>query len=382
MIHTANIKKRAKTALEKKAVEILEKPLSKDPKTADVDSEIADQVPLGVDHGFTSEEFLSQTTATCRQFFGYNSRKEMIAWMSVHWPNLKEEPVQTRGINRKLTDFQEACMTRMFMRTGINITMLAALWWISCSRCSRAIAKWMKRWEYHSKIFCRLTIDKEFLMKSQIKGMEERYGVPISHLVDGTVIETAKPRKNNAQHNSMYSNKIHGCGTLALAHTTPTGLGIMCTDNFGAGAQEVDLVRIYERWWAQYPAGFGRLVDKGFAWYTNVYYKNRNKAVFPAFLTKDSIQFSASKTKQLSPFEVKQGRKQSQERYVVETFFSRVKSFKLLAGVVHWGHIKYINAVYLTACASANMMKPLKYPMSWDSLSEDFEAAKKLKRSV
>ena len=84
-------------------------------------------------------------------------------------------------------------------------------------------------------------------MKSQVEGMEERYGVPISHLVDGTVIQTAEARKSNARRSITYSNKIHACGTLALAHTTPTGLGILCTDNFGAGAQEVDLVRIYER---------------------------------------------------------------------------------------------------------------------------------------
>ena len=75
-------------------------------------------------------------------------------------------------------------------------------------------------------------------------------------------------------------------------------------------------------------------------------------------------------------------RVQAKERYVVETFFSRVKSFKMLAGIVHWGHIKYINAVYLTACASANMMKPLKYPVSWTTLEKDFEAAKLLKRTT
>lgn len=160
-----------------------------------IDSEIEDRVPMGFDHGFTSNMLLSQTTETCRQIFGYNSHEEIIAWTSVHWPNLKEEPIETSEISHSLTDFQEACMTRMFMRTNINITMLAALWWTNRSRCSRAIAKWVKRWEYHSKILCRLKIDKEFLMKSQVDGMEHRYGVPISHLVDGTVIQIAHPTK-------------------------------------------------------------------------------------------------------------------------------------------------------------------------------------------
>jgi len=116
---------KATTSLDKKAAEIIALKFSDDPNFLDIDSGIASNQPMGYD--LTSQAFLYQTPHICRQFFGYNSREEMVAWMSVHWPNLKEEPIETAKKNRTLTEFQKACLTRMFMRTNINIGMLAAL---------------------------------------------------------------------------------------------------------------------------------------------------------------------------------------------------------------------------------------------------------------
>jgi hypothetical protein len=208
--------------------------------------------------------------------------------------------------------------------------------------------------------------------------MEEEYGMEISHLVDGTVCHTQSARASNAMKKVMYNHKIGGNGTLGISHTTPTGLCLLSTDMFGGNADEVDIMRIYQKWWDAYPPGFGRLVDKGFAWFTNVYYKHGNKGIYPAFLMAASKKYSKSGTKQLTPKEKISARKQSQQRYVVETFFSRVKSFLLLTGEVPWHHIRYINAAFLTACAAANTMKPLKEPISWATLEVDFEAAKSL----
>ena len=112
-----------------------------------------------------------------------------------------------------------------------------------------------------------------------------------------------------------------------------------------------------------YPRGFGRLVDKGFAFYTNVYCKHRNKGINPAFLTKGSIARSACGTKQLSAAEVQESAKQSKDRCVVETVFSRVKSEELLKGGVFWTSLKYVNAAYVVGCMTANMLNPLKAPV-------------------
>ena len=336
--------------------------------------------PPPPDTGYTSEEFLSQTKDTCRQFFGYNSRNEMLAWMSVHWPHLKQDVTQGIGIKRGLTPFEECCFTRMFMRLKISIGRLAALWRIGATKASRAVLKWMPRWEYHSKFWCRLTFDRDFLEKCQISGMEQRYGVKISHLVDGTVCQTQMARSSNVMKKTLFNHKISHCGTLAISHVTPTGLCLLSTDMFAGNAEEYDLIRIYRKWWDAYPAGFGRLVDKGFAFFTNIFYKNGSRAIYPAFLKKESKMFSLSETKQLTKEEKKEAREQSKERYVVETFFSRVKSFLILHGTVVWEHTRYINAAFLTACAAANQLKPLKEPISWHSLAQDFEAAKALKR--
>ena len=329
-------------------------------------------------HPMLSVDSLSQSGSTCRQMFGYNSRSEMLAWINVYDPDLNEIYSMSGTKQRKLTDFEEACTTRMFFRTSFSIKMIAALWQTGRRRCGNAIAKWAQKWEFHAKRWCRLRFSRDYLMKCQILGKEDRYGVPISHLVDGTVCQTQHPQGSNTAKKCMWNKKINKPGTLALAHATLSGLILFATDMFGGNATEADLVRIYRSWWSAYPHGFGRLVDKGFARMTNLHYTNGNKAIYPAFLTRNSIEYSICRTPQLTRDEVVDSSQQSTERYVIETSFSRVKSEKLIENIVSWHNTRYINAAYTVGCATANHLKPLKNPGSWVNLEQDFENAKAL----
>ena len=304
----------------------------------------------------------------------------MLAWMKVHFPDLQEtySVPQVGNKSRELTDFEQACLTRMFFRTNTSIGSLASQWDVKRRRAGEAIEKWSKKWEFHAKLWSRLTFSREYLLKCQIQGMNERYGVPISHLVDGTVCRTHQPRKSNASKKCMWNNKVKHAGTLALAHATPTGLILFATDMYGGNATEVDLVRIYKSWWAAYPGGFGRLVDKGFARMTNLHYIHGSKAVYPAFLTKKSALYSLCRTQQLTRQEVVDSAQQSRERYVIETAFSRIKLERRLTGIVRYPDIQHINAAYAVGCLTANQMQPLRKPESWRTIDEDFERAKRL----
>ena len=337
-------------------------------------------------HLFTSEIFLQQNTEKCRRYFGFNSRTELIAMITkVFFPFLNHEPLKLTSESshyKRVPPFQKACFALMFMKTGLSLSLLADMWGLPSSSCSKIVHQWCPLWAHVAKYFCRPTFDGEYLKRCQIDGNEERYGVPISHLNDGTVCYTETPRANTTMNRCMYSNKIDHAGTLALAHSTPSGLCLFATDTYAGNAQEIDLVRIHSKWWDAYPPGFGRLVDKGFAWVTDLYYKYGNKGIYPAFLTRDSKANSAAGTKQLTEVEARDATKQSQQRYVVETFFSRVKNFKLLKGLVKWGAIKFINDTYLTACAFANFSQPLQQPVQWQALSRDFEDAKELTRDT
>ena len=348
---------------------------------------LENELRLALDSGqqFTSEEFLCKSQQ-CQRFFGFKTRTELIAWTTkVFFPFLKYEPMKyskARSYYQRVPDFQKACLARMYMKTGLSISMLGSLWSIPRRSCGKILAKWCPMWAHVSKYFCRLTFDGDYLKRCQLPGNEARYGLPISHLNDGTVCQTETPRANTTMHRCMYNSKIYHAGTLALAHSAPTGLCLFATDTFAGNAQELDLVRIYRDWWDAYPPGFARLVDKGFAWHTNLYYKYGNKGLYPAFLTRGSKQRSAAGTKQLSEAESRDATKQSQHRYVVETFFSRVKNFEQLKGEVKWDAIKYINDTYLTACAAANLLLPLQEPVGWQSLKQDFTNAMKLTREI
>lgn len=251
------------------------------------------------------------TPERCRRYFGYSSRNELFGWVSVQFPDV---PQRRSGLKGPLSKFEQICMTLMHLRyPGKVIAVLSDIWDIDRRRAGEHIAQWAPQWEYHSKHYCRLTFSREFLLKCQIEGMVRHYGRPVSHMTDGTVCDTDCPRSSNVQKRALWSNKDHHSGALAIAQAAVTGLILYGTDVFTGGSGEVDLVRIYRDWWDQYPPGFARLVDKGFAWITNIFYKNRSIGVYPAFLTKDSIRRSAAGTAQLRPDQVVDGASQSKD---------------------------------------------------------------------
>ena len=343
-----------------------------------VESDVVDD-PVPTPPHPLSERFLKMNAETCRQHFGYRSHREMLAWMKVHFPGVQETySVAVGNEPRQLTHFEQALLTRMFFRAESHIGRLASDWGIKRRRAGEIIEEWSKKWEFHAKLWSRLTFSREYLLKCQIQGMNERYGVPISHLVDGTVCPTHHPRKSNASKKCMWNNKVKHAGTLALAHATPTGLILFATDMYGGNATEVDLVRIYKSWWSAYPGGFGRLVDKGFARMTNLHYRNGSKAVYPAFVTKKSAEHSLCRTQQLTRKEIVDSAQQSRERYVIETAFSRIKQEAMLNGIVRHADLQHIDAAYAIGCLTANQMQPLRKPESWSTIEEDFAKAQRL----
>ena len=315
----------------------------------------------------------------CQRHYGWSSYKEMVNWLTkVHFPGLSMERVGAQV----LSDFEQCIFVIAVFRSRDDMVRKCDVWNIKPQTASGYMKKWSKKLERTAKIWSRLRFDGKYLRACQTEGMANSYSLPISHLVDGTVCQAQFSRSSNTLKRIFYNSKIHSSGTLALAHTTPSGLVLFATDMFCGGAQEPDLVRIYQSWWDEYPKGFGRLVDKGFATFTSIYYKNGSKAIHPKFLTQHSAKFSKTGSKQLQADSIIDGAKQSKDRYVVETVFSRVKRTLRLGTIVTWGCLSFINACYLWGCASAGLYEPLQKPVDWDDLDKHFEAAAKLQRGT
>jgi len=109
-----------------------------------------------------TKRFHTLNPESCCQHFGYRNRKEMVAWMKVHFPDLQEtySVPQVGKKSRELTDFEQACLTKMFFRTNTSIGSLASQWDVKRRRAGKAIEKWSKEWEFHAKLWSRLTFSR------------------------------------------------------------------------------------------------------------------------------------------------------------------------------------------------------------------------------
>ena len=106
----------------------------------------------------------------------------------------------------------------------------------------------------------------------------------------------------------------------------------------------------------EFPAGFARLVDKGFSHCTGAC-KNFLRAYFPAKVRNGRIGVEG----------VKDSRKQSADRYIVEVFFARVKYFALLKDRAHWAVINFMDDVWHMALAVTDLNRHLRPPRDQES---------------
>jgi hypothetical protein len=69
-------------------------------------------------------------------------------------------------------------------------------------------------------------------------------------------------------------------------------------------------------------------------------------------------------------------KKQSADRYVVETFFSRVKEFRVLSVTVPVERVWMIESAWVCALAATDLYAPLRKPSSWEETQTAISMAK------
>ena len=189
---------------------------------------------------------------------------------------------------------------------------------------------------------------------------DNRYGLPISHMTDGSVVASNTPRKSSPLGRLMTNSKINHCGQLGITLSTPIGCGFLCMPLYCGRLSEVAYMSIHQRWFNIIPKGFARLVDKGFT-RTTRYYLNCNLAYVPAFVRSDSQDIAGAALKDAS--------KQSSDRYTCEVYFSRVKSKSaLLKGECRHQHMRFLDSAWLIGHYGSNLQPPLRRPRNFDDL--------------
>jgi hypothetical protein len=225
------------------------------------------------------------------------------------------------------------------------------------SSCSCVVASWYCA---HQLALMAFTSTVGVLAK-RLNGFTTRYKKKIACLVDGTVVNLGTSRQNSVLRRSTWSNKSKGNAAQGLAWVSPAGFLLVNSSLFNGRLSEKDTVWLHRELLRVFPRGYGQLVDRGFCSCTAAY-EHLVQCFFPAF------------AKDLCTSNIIDAKKQSADRYVVETFFSRVKEFRVLSVTVPVERVWMIESAWVCAlaatdlwprCASRHPGRRRRQPFPW-----------------
>ena len=293
-----------------------------------------------------------------QQLYGFRTYHELICHAWVYFPDL-EFTVSREG--QPLTQWEQCCAARMLMRTGRSQQDLELVLGRP-PRLSKCLDRWTQRWsQAEACILCR-HVTPALLDAHQIADFGTRYTKKIACTVDGTTVNIGTARKNSVLARSTWSNKSQGNAAQGLAWVSPAGLLLVHSSLFNGRLSEKATVWLHRELLGVFPAGYALLVDRGFAACTAAY-KHLLQGLFPAF------------AKDLCRETIQDAKKQSADRYVVETFFSRVKNFLMLAGKVPVERAWLLERAWVCALAATDLYAPLRKPESWEGTQEFYRNA-------
>jgi hypothetical protein len=294
-----------------------------------------------------------------QQLYGFHNYHELIVHAWVYFPDL-EFTYSKEG--EPLSQWEQCCVARIMLRkdwTQADVELHIGV----VPRLSHYMKKWTERWrDVEACILCRHVTSK-LLDGHQINGFTTRYKKKIACLVDGTVVNLGTSRQNSVLQRSTWSNKSKGNAAQGLAWVSPAGFLLVNSSLFNGRLSEKDTVWLHRELLRVFPRGYGQLVDRGFSSCTAAY-EHLVQCFFPAF------------AKDLCTSNIIDAKKQSADRYVVETFFSRVKEFRVLSVTVPVERVWMIESAWVCALAATDLYAPLRKPSSWEETQTAISLAK------
>jgi len=298
---------------------------------------------------------------TCNMLFGFPCTFKELSYLitEVYFPDIKVSRSNLE-LHTPLKPFERALATLQLFKTGDSIQELAHHWGVRGRTMGHYLQEWSPKWEAVSAVFCQLDPTLNLFEKSQPVGYN--YPMPIAVVVDGSCTKIGTSREYSVKARSSFCEKTGTQSAQGVTWSTGPGLVVLVTSLFCGRASEKELVRLHQRWLDIFPAGYGRLVDRGFTFCT-VWYKHLLRAFIPAFVNR--------KTGDLTLRQILEARRQSADRYTCEVVYSRVKKLRILTGTCPVNRCQYLNAAWMVAHMTANLYKPLAQPDSMDQWCTD-----------
>eukprot|EP00105_Crassostrea_gigas_P014321 XP_011430934.1 PREDICTED: protein ALP1-like [Crassostrea gigas] len=266
--------------------------------------------------------------------------------------NMNYETSEARkpGPKRKLTKFHEFLLTLLRLRLSVPAFLIGDLFGVSETRVSQVVCTWIN---YMSQVF------KPHLKWPSLQSIKKHMPRSFKQtfprtriIIDCTEIFIQKPRTPTAQ-SQTYSN-YKGHNTFkSLVGITPTGAFSFVSELWGGNVSDryitansgfLDLIT----------AGDEVMADRGFI-IRDYLLERRAKLVIPPFTHKCKW----GKGKRLNSGEIQRTRQIAKLRIHVERAIQRLKSYKLLSGILPINLKPIANQILVVAAFLCNLSKPL-----------------------
>jgi len=268
-----------------------------------------------------------------------------------------EPSIATRRVRhekRDLSLFAEQVITLFVRRTGTSIRVCSALFGVPVATISRAQARWLPRLGgVIGRILSNLPFDENgarALAATDEHKEQSALGYDWAFSLDGKTVATEDVKIDPAVHRLQYSSKLSSAGATGVALIYHIGLPVAVTDVMMGRNSESSIVQAFAYKWTLGP--WARiLADRGF---TTLYRHTRARVFLPAFKPPHGCAFAKA--------ELQDSLRNAQERWKVETFFSRVASWRTCHHAVRRKDMHNLDSTWHLACGFAVFMKPLAQP--------------------
>lgn len=203
------------------------------------------------------ESFHAMYKDVCREFYGFASWSECIAFVRSTMPEVDIEfsrPIKIKYnddnvpliVFQNYTNFEQLMIARMFFHLGWNRNKMGVvISGLDRRRVGEFIDRWGPRWAKVGQYLSILDIDEEYLVAERPLAYEMENMLYTAALLDGKDYLTDTIRKDKTHGRTQVSNKSGNHATAReMCCTTPSGLCFLYCRHVGGKCEENDTVQI------------------------------------------------------------------------------------------------------------------------------------------
>ena len=175
-------------------------------------------------------------------YFGFCSWSETLAYIEALFA-VVPTTTSTPNVNTPLTSLEELLLSRMFMKRGFELELLAHIWGKSKQLIGRVLKRRVADWGEAGQDLSDLDLTLSYGNEERPACYAENQLDKVAVLLDGKIFKSNSIRQHSALLRAQHSSKVSWSGFLSLNFQTPAGLSVYHTPPCLARTSETNMIK-------------------------------------------------------------------------------------------------------------------------------------------